>query len=871
MPVNLKHLPRSAAAALVSFSAKHAWFVILVSLALTVLSLRYTATHISIDTDTEEMIDKRLPHRQANLAFDEAFPHLPGDVVLFAESAHAGDAEDAADQVAAVLRQRSDIARALSQPGGGEFFARQGLLYLSVDDLWALDDRLADAAPMLGTLAQDPSLRGLFRTMETGLAEAADDEAQASLAQLFDRVSDALERHAAGSTEPTRWRDELFPRAATAGPARSFILIDPTLASTSFQPAEPAIDALRALVAELQPGLPDVKLRITGAEAMNGEELVTVADDARLTTILSFVCVGLVLVWGLRSASLVFAVLVTLACGLILTAAFAAMFVGSLNLISVCFAVLFIGMGVDFGIQFVLRYHEESATGTATASALAATARGAGGSLILAAVGAAISFFAFVPTSYKGLAQLGIISSWSMAIALIANLTLLPALLRYLPQPARRAPEPVPSAPAPGFVERHARPILLVSLLLAVASLALLPRARFDLNPLNLKDPASPAVLAFKDLATAPDASPYTIHVLADSLAAADAAAARVAQLPVVDKAVTLSSYVAADQDEKLEIIDGMRLALGALMDSTPAPEPLPADERAAVEGLAATLAQAEIANPVLAAAVDRLASQLTLLRARADWPDTAIATLRGMVLGDLPRTLQRLRGLLEAEAFDASDLPDDVRQRYIARDGRARVEVFPREDLNDNGAMRRFARDVQAVEPRATGAPVELVAGSEAVIDSCIKASLLALLVTLVMHIGVLRGVVDALLVSAPLALAMLLTVATSVLFDFPFNFANIIALPLLIGLNNAYGAYLVVRRQDASSIQKLLGSSTPRAVMFSGLTAIASFGTLGVSKHPGTAGMGILIALSLAYALICALLMLPALMATLERRGGA
>jgi predicted RND superfamily exporter protein len=138
-------------------------------------------------------------------------------------------------------------------------------------------------------------------------------------------------------------------------------------------------------------------------------------------------------------------------------------------------------------------------------------------------------------------------------------------------------------------------------------------------------------------------------------------------------------------------------------------------------------------------------------------------------------------------------------------------------------------------------------------------------------MHIGVLRGVVDALLVSAPLALAMLLTVATSVLFDFPFNFANIIALPLLIGLNNAYGAYLVVRRQDASSIQKLLGSSTPRAVMFSGLTAIASFGTLGVSKHPGTAGMGILIALSLAYALICALLMLPALMATLERRGGA
>jgi len=181
---------------------------------------------------------------------------------------------------------------------------------------------------------------------------------------------------------------------------------------------------------------------------------------------------------------------------------------------------------------------------------------------------------------------------------------------------------------------------------------------------------------------------------------------------------------------------------------------------------------------------------------------------------------------------------------------------------------MRRFARAVQALEPAATGAPIELVAGSDAVIDSCVRASLGALLVTLVMHIVVLRGVVDALLVSAPLVLAMLLTVATSVLFRFPFNFANIIALPLLIGLNNAYGAYLVVRRQHADGIDTLLDSSTPRAVLFSGLTAIASFGTLGVSKHPGMAGMGILIALSLSYALICALLMLPALMSTLERK---
>lgn len=867
---DLKELPRNAAAALVACSARHAWLVILLSLAVTGVALRYTATHISIDTDTGEMIDRRLPHRQASRALDEAFPHLPGDVVLYAEAAHAGDAEDAADRVAALLRDRPDIARAVSQPGGGEFFAREGLLYLAVDDLWALDERLAEAAPMLGTLATDPSLRGLFETMRTGLEEAVDDDARASLARLLDRVSDALERFAAGGREPTRWRDELFERETAQGPARSVVLIDPALAATSFQPAEPAIDALRAMVAEVESTLPGVRLRITGADPMNGEELVTVADDAWLTTTLSFVCVAVVLVWGLRSATLVCAVLVTLACGLVLTAAFAALFVGSLNLISVCFAVLFIGMGVDFGIQFVLRYQEEARPGAPRQPSLVSAARGVGGALVLAAAGAAISFFAFVPTSYKGLAQLGVISSSSMAIALIANLTLLPALLRFLPAPRPVAPARSTPAAGAGFVARHWRPVLGVSLLLAVASLAALPRARFDLNPLNLKDPDSPAVRAFSDLAG--DGSAYTIHVLADSLAAADAAAGRLAALPLVDKAVTLSSYVPSDQDEKLGIIEGMRLSLGALMEASPVATPSVAEERAAVEALAASLdeagAGAASGHPALAAAVARLIAQLSVLRAREDWPEGAIPAVRAMIVGDLPRTLERLRTLLGAEPVDTAELPDDIRQRYLAADGRARVEVFPREDLRDNGAMRRFALAVQGAEPRATGAPIELVAGSEAVIESCVEASLWALLVTLVMHIGVLRGFVDALLVSAPLVLAMLLTVATSVLFDFPFNFANIIALPLLIGLNNAYGAYLVVRRQHAADITQLLGSSTPRAVLFSGLTAIASFGTLGVSKHPGMAGMGILIALSLGYALLCALLMLPALMVALERR---
>ncbi|MGE0862078.1 MAG: MMPL family transporter, partial [Gammaproteobacteria bacterium] len=406
MTSDWKTLPQRACHGLVAASARHAWLVLLLSCLLTVLAGWYTATHVSIDTDTSEMLDPELPHRRAGKALNAAFPRLPGDVVVYTEASHAGQAEDAADALARLLAARPDIAHALAQPDGGEFFARHGLLYLSTDALWDLADRLAAAEPLLGALGSDASLAGLLDALGSALEGELDDAQQTQLAAMFDKLSATLEAEAADRAEPVYWQDELFADARGAGPHRAFVLIDPTLNTQGLRPTEAAIDALHELIAAEREAHPGVRYEVTGAEVMDGEELVTVADDASLTTSLSFLAVGLVLVWGLRAGGLVVAVLVTLGCGLAWTAAFAVACVGSLNLISVCFAVLFIGMGVDFGIQFAMRYREESTTQDERRAALGAAARGAGGALCLAAVGAAICFFAFVPTSYKGLAQL---------------------------------------------------------------------------------------------------------------------------------------------------------------------------------------------------------------------------------------------------------------------------------------------------------------------------------------------------------------------------------------------------------------------------------------------------------------------------------
>ncbi len=852
----------------VRLSVRHAKSLLLAATVLSAALLWYTVDNVAINTDTADMLDASLPFRKAGHEFDTAFPQLSDQIVIVVEAPSGGAATSAADQLALHLREYPQVLQTVFQPAGGDFFATHGMLYLDEDELWTLDERLTEAAPILGILAQDPGLRGLFDAMRSGV-EQGDAASRRLLAPMFDRISGAVEALLAGKARPVSWRDELFPgNGGISAPARSFLLIKPKLDFASFEPAAEALELVHRLARAVERDDGSLRVRVTGSAAMNSEELVTVSRDAMLTTSLAFASVCLLLIWGLRSAGGVVAVLVSLLFGLIWTAAFATSAIGALNLISVCFAVLFIGMGVDFGIQFALRYHEECDLGAAQEPAMCAAAAGVGGALTLAAAGAAISFLSFVPTSYRGLAELGIISAFSMLVALITSFTLLPAFLSLLPVPRMRIVEPV-SAGGREFVQRWRRPILLATLVISVVGVVLAPRTWFDFNPLNLKDPTTEAVATFKDLADDPETTPYTIQVLAPNLDRAVAMAGQMEKLEVVDKALTLASYVPADQDTKLGIIDGMRLTLTGVFPAPAAPAPASVQQQGeSIVAFRGVLADAEqqAREPEVAASMTRLRVALDALQDAPGWPEKLLPELEANLLGDLQDTLARLERALEAEPIALETLPPDLRGRYLTADGRARIEVFPRHDLNDNRALKEFVRSVQALAPAATDSPVVLLEASDAVIQSSIQAAVLALVLTILMHIVVLRSVLDAILVAVPLVLAMLLTVSTSVIFNFPFNFANIIALPLLIGLNNAYGVYLVVRRHATPDLTRLLHSSTPRAVLLSGLASIASFGVLAVATHPGMGGMGILISLALGYALASSLIVLPAIMAAID-----
>ena len=860
---------------LVEGCARAAKSVLAGTVLLTAALLYYAATHLALDTNTINMLDPKLRFRQLDEDFERAFPQLSDLIIVVIDAETAPRADDLASELARRLRSHPERFRSVYEPTGGGFFAHNGLLYLGTTELQDLADRLAEAQPLLGTLAEDPSLRGLFSMLGHAFDEKLSPNNEAVLKRFLDGISRTLEDQLAGRPSPISWRQELLASTTlgTRSP-RSFLLVQPRLDYTHLQPSREALETIRTLARQLalDPSRGE-RVRLTGSLAMEDEELGSVLQGAKLSSFLSFTLVLLLTVFGLRSPRQVVAILLTLGVGLVWTGAFAAFAIGALNLISVNFAVLFIGMGVDFGIQFGLRYKEELGRGCSHRVALVQASAGIGGALTLAAVAAAAAFFAFMPTSYWGLAELGLIAGVSMFVALLANLTVLPALLSVIPMWLEfKAP------PAGGvlrfphlWVGRYPRTILAVTALLFAGAALLAPRVRFDFNPLNMKDPTTESVATFLDLLRDPNLTPYTISVLAESLPAAKALAPRLERLALVDKAVTLASFIPAEQDEKLAIIDELTLTLGPLIAvSQPKATPSLQEEIQALGAFERKLKGAGVLtqNRAFAESLRRFERALAQLKRTPGWPMQAVPAFRQQVLADLPQTLERLRQLLTPSPITLNTIPKELKARYLARDGRARIEVFPKEDVRDNRALRRFVQAVQSVAPNATDTPVSLVAAGDVVIRASLEAAGWALLATFFLLLGVLRSLFDTCLVFVPVGLAVVFTLASAVLLQLPLDFANIIALPLLLAINNAYGIYLVMRVRDGLDVNRLFQSSTPRAVLFSAATMMASFGTLAFAHHRGMSGMGLLVTLALSYAVLCTLVVLPALLGVLEAR---
>ena len=412
----------------------HSFVVLFLSLLATVGVLFNTVNHFRIDPDMTDMISDKLPYRKLEKEFQSAFPQFKETIVVVIDADTPETARFYTKKMAERLREETNLFKGVFAPGSGEFFERNGLLYLGVKDLEALSENLASAQPLLGLISKDLTLRGLFSVVERIVSQEAEIEQKTKLVPFFDRLARALEGSASNRPIPLSWQELVLGEEMAAAARRQFIILDPILDYATFSGGAAHIEAIHRITNEL--GLHEasgVRVRLTGEVVLNYENLLAVNKGMGLTTLISFLLVAIALVIGLRSGKLVFASLVTLLLGFIWTLGFAIAFVGRLNLISVAFGVLFIGLSIDYSIQYCIRYRELMASGLGHHEAIVGTAKGLGISLLVCTLAAAIGFYSFLPTPYTGVSELGLIAGTGMLINLFSTLTVLPALLTLLP------------------------------------------------------------------------------------------------------------------------------------------------------------------------------------------------------------------------------------------------------------------------------------------------------------------------------------------------------------------------------------------------------------------------------------------------------
>ncbi len=855
--------------------SRHAIITLMVAVGLCGVTFLYLLNNLAISTSTSGMLSPDLPFQQDNNRLSEAFPQFSNNILVVIDAQTPDIADDAAQALAARMRAEPELFGSVFDPKGSPFFRQNGLLFLDIDELDELHTELAQAQPFLATLWADPSLSSMFDMLSLALKHFSEEEGSEvfEFEKVFTDISNVVKAQREKRFHHLSWQ-KFMGFDEDEGPTSGWrtLLIKPALDFGSLQPASDAIDRIRSLVSELKlDHRGGVRVRLTGTAALAQQELKSVEKGMGFAGLISLTAVLVILVSGFRSAVPVFAIILTLIMGLLWTAGFAIAWVGTLNLISVAFAVLFVGLSVDFGVHFILRYAEAMRNGTAHEQSLCEAIDKLGGTLFVCATSSAIAFYSFLPTDYLGLAQLGLIAGTGMFIAFAANITLLPALLSLFPQQSWSHLSMIgggKSRAISGLIIRHRRKTIIAGVVLGIVGLVTLPRIYFDFDPLNLKDPETESVSTLLDLTKAKGTSRYDIVILAENLEKAKTVANSVAALKEVKDTFTLFDFVPKDQQEKLDTIGDLELMLITSFAVDKTAEPISDDTRqAALKKLIESVEQftRSNANPATISAAKSLLNEFKLLSGDASVPDGAsLRDLEHRLLSELPGRLELLKESLRAGTFGLSDLPDDVRNRFVSADGQARIVVTASEDVRQRENLRRFVHAVREVAPNATDTPVVVLEAGTTVVQSFVQAMITSVSAIFLFLLFVFRNLRATILVFVPVALAALLTVAASVWFNLPFNFANVIVLPLLFGLSVDFGIHFIEREKAEMSVEAVLSTTTPLAVLMSALTTIGSFGSIALSGHPGTASMGVLLTIAICITLSCTVVFLPALMSS-------
>jgi hopanoid biosynthesis associated RND transporter like protein HpnN len=669
---------------------------------------------------------------------------------------------------------------------------------------------------------------------------------------------------------------------------------------------------IRQHLVDLGSQFPGVEMKVTGEPALDDEQIRSSTSDAIKAGIIT-VCLilglfffsyrmqwprpfglgrffGMIFLWR---PALTFVALIL---GVLWSLGFALVAVGHFNILSIAVIPMVLGIGIDFGIQMLGRYEEELGHGRSVAEAIMTACEHTAVAIITGASTTAAAFFTLCFNDFTGLAELGVIAGCSMVFCLLANLILLPAM--FILRDRHRTSEDLARQSdnsAWNFIHNWDHSMvrtpgfwILVAVGISIASAVSIPYLRFDYNLLHLQNQQAPAVKALYEVMDASkndsgdEVSTIYSSVVADNVDQARDLRTRLLALPEVARVDSPLDLLPTGQDEKMPIIKRIVAAAHELNI-----KPAPAGQKVnipkaqadihrllgnAQDGLKQAKGYAGI-SAIAKDAVQAFASMIPALE-RADKAlhsasvpvlETRFAPTSNGAFTNLQKNMTMLQSQKADRGLTLDDLPPQLKTLYVSKDGKILLQVYGKKDLWERAPDDEFTKAVLKTAPQATGTPILNDTYTEYLRVSYLHAAgwaFLAIVVLIFLHFQSFRYL---LLTLAPLVLAVLWRTGAMVWLGLEFNPANIVTLPLIIGIDVAFGVYIIDRYREDGKLSIFAGS-TGKAIIMSSLTSLFGFSSLLVSKFAGMYSLGQLMSLGIAIGLVTAIFFLPQLLALLH-----
>ena len=883
---------------------RHSLLVVIVSVVMAGLSIWVTGEKLTFKTGRGDLVAKDLPYVKLYKDYRKHFKDLEG-MVIVAEGGTPARMAQFSETLAAKLKNNPDLFSQVIYKFDTSYFRSRFLLYLDTEDLKSLQEKLEDHQDFIETLNASPGLNPLLNQINTEISSGmvdslmtdflgeddSDEEEKKNdendlnlLIRILEEMNRSLEKNyhyqspwqSLFNSGEESLRDKGY--LVSKNEKLLFILAVPNEDETSFTGYKDSVYSARDLIAEVKKDFPDISVGLTGEDVISTDEMVTTQKDVELASKIALSGVALLFIIAFKGIVkpllAIFSLLVALAWSL----GFTSLTVGHLNILSVVFTTILIGLGIDFGIHILERFKEERQSGNDILPALQKTLQGTGQGNFSGAITTAMAFGAMVLTDFIGIVELGWIAGWGILFCMIAMILLLPALVTLeekwrKPKYPKSAEKPV-TAKISGLdkIFNHYKLIIVVcTVLVLVASLSL-RKNFFDYNLLNLQAKGTEAVIYEMRILENAGRSAWSAAFLADSLEEVREKEAKLKTLPTVENVESIAAMVPDHQEENSAYV---KENLAPMLSEIFVEEE---DDPFSLKSLNKTLKRIRFKlqgregkeDKVAQAAreVDKFFAQNETIEPRI--AEAKLELFSEELFVDYRKLMEELKQNADPQFVEISGIPKSLRERYISEQGKYLITVFPSVDIWNLEKRQQYLKDLRSVDPNVTGSAVHMFNSTRLMTEGYINGGIYAMTAIVIYVFIVFRNLRTVLFILLPVFVGSIWTLGIMDVLGLKLNMANLVILPLILGIGVVNGIHITHRyREEKDKNAVVLGKSTGQAVVLSSLTTMIGFGSMMVADHYGVYSLGLVLSLGVLCCLIASITFLPALLKLSAAKG--